>query len=79
MGAQCHIAGFGLLSLRERTQCMGGNLEIHSAPGQGSRFILSVPLIPVPSVEDQTPEQPATDCLKLGYALAQGIKGQRSG
>lgn len=39
----------------------GGDLEIHSAPGQGSRSILSVPLVPTPSVGDQTLEPPATD------------------
>ena len=36
--------GLGLLSLRERTNYIGGSLVIESAPGRGSRFTLSVPL-----------------------------------
>jgi PAS domain S-box-containing protein len=36
--------GLGLLSLRERTSYVGGHLMIESAPGQGSRFNLTVPL-----------------------------------
>jgi PAS domain S-box-containing protein len=36
--------GFGLVSLRARAAAIGGNLEIESAPGQGSRFILTVPI-----------------------------------
>ncbi len=37
-------AGFGLFSIRERLDLIGGMFEIHSAPGQGSRFMLTVPL-----------------------------------
>jgi signal transduction histidine kinase len=36
---------FGLLSLRERARYMGGNFLIESAPEQGSKFILWVPLL----------------------------------
>ena len=36
--------GLGLLSLRERARYIGGKLEIDSTPGQGSRFVLTVPL-----------------------------------
>ena len=39
-------AGFGLLSIRERARYIGGGLEIQSAQGRGSRFILKVPLRP---------------------------------
>ncbi len=35
--------GFGLLSVRERVELLGGRLKIRSAPGQGSVFLLSVP------------------------------------
>jgi PAS domain S-box-containing protein len=34
--------GFGLFSLRERLESLGGQLEVDSAPGRGSRFVLSV-------------------------------------
>ena len=36
--------GFGLMTIRERASFMGGSLLISSAPGQGSRFTLTVPL-----------------------------------
>jgi signal transduction histidine kinase len=45
--------GFGLLSLRERVDYIGGNMLIESAPGQGSKFILS---IPVNSFQTEIPE-----------------------
>jgi PAS domain S-box-containing protein len=35
--------GFGLFSIRERLDLVGGRLEVESAPGQGSRFTLTVP------------------------------------
>lgn len=41
--------GFGLLSLRERAQYIGGVLDIQSAPGRGSRIMLTVPIEPSPS------------------------------
>ena len=36
--------GFGLFSIRERLNLIGGRFEVHSTPGQGSRFVLTVPL-----------------------------------
>ena len=39
-----HGGGFGLFSIRERLALVGGTMEIDSAPGKGSRFVLSVPL-----------------------------------
>ncbi len=36
--------GFGLFSIRERLEWLGGGLEIDSSPGAGSRFTLWVPL-----------------------------------
>jgi PAS domain S-box-containing protein len=38
--------GLGLVSIRQRLEYLGGNLEIVSAPGQGSRFTLRVPIQP---------------------------------
>ena len=40
--------GFGLLGIRERLESVGGRLEITSAPGEGSRFVLTFPLPVVP-------------------------------
>jgi PAS domain S-box-containing protein len=45
--------GFGLLSLRERVDYIGGNMLIESAQGQGSKFILS---IPINSFQTEIPE-----------------------
>ena len=36
-------AGFGLLSIRERIELLGGRMKIRSAPGQGSTFFIVVP------------------------------------
>ena len=38
--------GLGLPSIRQRLEYLGGTLEMQSAPGQGSRFTLTVPLRP---------------------------------
>ena len=35
---------FGLFTIRERVQFLGGSLTVHSAPGHGSRLILTIPL-----------------------------------
>ena len=36
-------AGMGLFSIRERSALIGGKMTAHSAPGWGSRFVLTVP------------------------------------
>jgi DNA-binding NarL/FixJ family response regulator/anti-sigma regulatory factor (Ser/Thr protein kinase) len=36
--------GFGLFSIRERLDLLGGRMEIESSPGQGSRFTLWAPV-----------------------------------
>lgn len=38
------VEHFGLTSMRERSQLIGGELEIDSAPGKGTRVELTVPL-----------------------------------
>jgi signal transduction histidine kinase/ActR/RegA family two-component response regulator len=37
---------FGLFSIRERMNAMGGHLKFHSAPGEGTRATLILPLSP---------------------------------
>jgi signal transduction histidine kinase len=37
-------SGFGLFSIRERLDLLGGRMEMESAPGKGSRFRLLAPL-----------------------------------
>ncbi len=38
-----HLAGFGLLGLRERAQLVGGHVSIRTAPAQGFALELEVP------------------------------------
>jgi PAS domain S-box-containing protein len=40
---QSGTGGFGLFSIRERLSYLGGHMEVESAPGQGSRFVLVAP------------------------------------
>jgi signal transduction histidine kinase len=35
---------FGLAGMRERVESLGGELEIQSQPGQGTRVIVAIPL-----------------------------------
>ncbi|HEX9899345.1 MAG TPA: GAF domain-containing sensor histidine kinase, partial [Candidatus Methylomirabilis sp.] len=41
----------GLIGMRERAQSIGGRIEMRSAPGQGTRLVLEVPL-PIESAPD---------------------------
>lgn len=38
---------FGLFSIRERMNALGGRFELHSAPGEGTRATLILPLSPI--------------------------------
>ncbi len=49
--------GFGLFNIRERIEHMGGRLELHSEPGQGTRAVLAAPLGPAGGHD--TPQQRA--------------------
>lgn len=42
---------FGLFSIRERMRALGGAFEIASAPGQGTRATLVLPLLPITVAE----------------------------
>jgi signal transduction histidine kinase len=42
-------AHFGLQIMRERAEAVGGSLQVCSAPGQGTKVIVQVPLWPSPS------------------------------
>jgi len=45
-----HQVGLGLFSIQERLALLGGHLDIHSAPGQGARFSLTLPRTHIPRV-----------------------------
>lgn len=40
-----HSGGYGLFSLRERLNRLGGSVQIESVPGRGTRTVLTAPLI----------------------------------
>ncbi|MBI4860412.1 MAG: response regulator, partial [Candidatus Riflebacteria bacterium] len=44
--ATCSGGGFGLFSVGERLELLGGRLSIQSSPGEGARVTLAVPLDP---------------------------------
>jgi PAS domain S-box-containing protein len=47
---------FGLLVIRERLELMGGKFKIESIPGEGSQFVLSLPVAPLEGIKPQ-PQQ----------------------
>jgi len=50
-------SGFGLFRMRHRLELIGGRLDIESAPGQGSRISIHVPLAPsIPVPADSGPQ-----------------------
>jgi signal transduction histidine kinase len=56
--------GFGLFSIRERLDLIGGHLEVTSSPGNGSCFAITAPLGPAVSHEEEKedlPTPPMTD------------------
>jgi CheY-like chemotaxis protein/anti-sigma regulatory factor (Ser/Thr protein kinase) len=63
--------GFGLFSIRERLELMGGTFELESAPGQGSRVVLSVPVAPSATIEpssEQTLSLPEAHLMSSGHS-----------
>jgi signal transduction histidine kinase len=47
-------SSLGLVNLRERAELAGGTLQIHSAPGKGTRVQVRIPLIAPPTAESPT-------------------------
>jgi PAS domain S-box-containing protein len=49
--------GFGLFSIRERLNYIGGQVEIYSGPGRGTRVTLTAPLSATKKLEGETDER----------------------
>lgn len=65
------VLGFGLFSIRERMLALGGRLELTSAPGQGTRATLILPLPTMPKADGAapTPPQPAMSANDAGQPV----------
>jgi PAS domain S-box-containing protein len=51
-------SGYGLFGIRERLHHLGGHLDVQSSPGQGSQFIITVPVEQAPVEQiSLTPEK----------------------
>ena len=57
--------GFGLFSIRERINLIGGRFEIDSSPGKGARFTLTVPL----AVNEPLEPMPSAQPIRLNGAV----------
>ncbi|MDC6167119.1 sensor histidine kinase [Paucibacter sp. XJ19-41] len=62
--------GLGLSIARQTVLAMGGSLELHSRPGEGCRFELSMP---APSAEEAQVDWPALRGLSAAPLLDQGL------
>lgn len=51
-------SGIGLALVRELVELHGGRVEAHSAPGAGSRFVVSIPRATPAAAREPTPESP---------------------
>ena len=61
---------FGLFSIRERAEALGGHFHIESAPGQGTQAILVFPLQP-----DPVPVSPNLEYQETRKPLGQSLQG----
>jgi signal transduction histidine kinase len=43
-GTHDHLSGWGLKSMQERVEIIGGSFSVHSVPGGGTRIRILVPL-----------------------------------
>jgi PAS domain S-box-containing protein len=53
------IGGFGLFSIQQRLLYMGGTMEIESAPGRGTRVVLTIPIDRAAESDLASPEEAA--------------------
>ena len=84
---EAQMAGFGLFSIRERMNYLGGALHIESAPGKGARFTIDLPISPEiqshpkpeePAEAEDTPASPSGSSL-LRVLLVDDHKLMREG
>jgi two-component system, sensor histidine kinase len=49
-----HSAGIGLAIVHTVVRHLGGSVRLHSGPGEGSRFVVTVPVVPLESGDSST-------------------------
>jgi PAS domain S-box-containing protein len=62
--------GFGLLTIKERASYIEGKFTIESAPGQGSRFTLTVPNAAANGLGEMATDEQVVEEVKLPHAKA---------
>jgi signal transduction histidine kinase len=67
---------FGLFSLRERLELLGGRFEVESAPGRGASFTIIAP--PLGTADPETPPTPPSAPLKVAARKHTGARRARS-
>jgi PAS domain S-box-containing protein len=73
LSAQQDLIKFGLFSLRERMEALGGRLEIHSSPNRGTRATLVLPLAPAQDTVPPREGTPSTVAPAISYTKISGM------
>jgi CheY-like chemotaxis protein len=74
-------SGFGLFSIRERLEVLGGRLEIDTAPGRGTRVVIEVPTVAIdtrPTMETTIEQATVTSSLETNGGTGETPKSVRT-
>jgi CheY-like chemotaxis protein/two-component sensor histidine kinase len=77
ISSQWDKVGFGLLTIKERADHIGGVFEVKSAPGQGSHFTLTVPIAVAKSDPKAAIDDSVVDELNIPHSNR--LKSQKTG